>query len=55
MIQNFKEVYFHEYCHRCQHEEKPENEEPCDECMSRFFQWASHKPAYFKEKEKKEN
>lgn len=51
MLLNLKEVYFNEYCHKCVHHLKAENEEPCDECLTKFYQWASHKPFCFREKE----
>lgn len=47
----YKEVYFEEYCKRCQHEKKKEYDSPCDECLSEPSNLYSHKPVRYKEKE----
>lgn len=47
----YKEVYFEEYCKRCQHEKKKEDDSPCDECLSEPSNLYSHKPVRYKEKE----
>ena len=41
--QDYKEVYFHEYCKTCKYEETPEIEDPCN--------LYSHKPVNWKEKD----
>lgn len=46
-----KEVYFNEYCKKCKHEKLPEDETPCDECLTYPFNVESHKPIKFEEKE----
>lgn len=46
-----KEVYFNEYCRKCEHEKLPEAEGPCNECLTYPMQPYSHKPMNFKEKE----
>lgn len=49
-MNDLKEVYFDEYCHRCQHEEKKESEDPCYDCLGQGYNVDSHKPINFKEK-----
>ena len=49
MIGDPKEVYFADYCHKCEYIHKNEDEEPCDECLNSPFNTDSHKPTYFKE------
>lgn len=46
-----KEVYFEQYCPKCQYEKLAEYESPCDECLEAPFNTYSHKPIEFKEKE----
>lgn len=48
----YKEVYFHQYCKQCKHWEKLEIDEPCCECLEEPINQYSHKPVKFKEKEK---
>lgn len=52
MINEEKEVYFHEYCKLCQHFKKTEEEEPCCDCLNEPVNTNSHKPVYFEEVEK---
>lgn len=49
----YKEVYFHEYCKMCKHWDKNENQDPCFECLDEPVNQYSHKPLKFEEKEKK--
>lgn len=49
-MNDLKEVYFDEYCHKCQHEEKKESEDPCYDCLGQGYNVDSHKPVNFKEK-----
>ena len=42
-----KEVYFNKWCPKCRHFKLPENEEPCEECLSNPSQIDSHKPLKF--------
>lgn len=44
-----KEVYFNQYCYRCQYSKYPETAEPCDECIAQPVNEDSHKPLYFKQ------
>ena len=47
---NNKEVYFNDYCSKCEYEEVVDGE-PCNECLSIPVREYSHKPEFFKEKE----
>ena len=49
----YKEVYFDKYCETCKFKERREDEDPCDECLAETVNLYSHKPVYWKEKEKK--
>lgn len=46
-----KEVYFGEYCPKCEHFTQPDYEDPCNECLTEPMNQNSHKPINFKEKE----
>ena len=48
-----KEVYFDQYCSRCLFEKKPEDEDPCNECLYNPGNEDSHKPVNFKKKPKR--
>lgn len=51
----YKEVYFGDYCNKCQFEkssEDPDTDSPCVECLETPARLYSHKPLNFKEKEK---
>ena len=52
MINEEKEVYFHEYCRRCAHAKKRDDDYPCADCLARPTNTHSHKPVYFEEVEK---
>lgn len=45
-----KEVYFGEYCKTCKHEKKPEDEEPCHDCLNYPSNTYSHRPVNWEEK-----
>ena len=47
----FKEVYFHEYCEKCKHKDVKEKDEPCRECLDNPINSYSHKPVKFEVKE----
>lgn len=51
--QSYKEVYFHEYCKICKHEDVKEYEEPCDECLSESTNLNTHRPVNYEKKETK--
>ena len=46
-----KEVYFNEYCKKCKYGPTNEGEDPCNSCLLQPYNYDSHKPVNFKEKE----
>ena len=50
MDENYKEVLFWEYCHRCKHDVLNEDEEPCCDCLNEPVNLCSHKPIKFEDK-----
>lgn len=45
MIDNeYKEVYFSEYCSTCKYKDLPEHKDPCHKCLSEPANVNSHKP-----------
>lgn len=50
MEDNYKEVYFDQYCKTCKHENLPETDDPCDECLQETVNIYSHKPVKWEEK-----
>lgn len=48
-----KFVEFDKYCERCEHYEKGQHEDPCDECLNNPTNEWSRKPVKFQEKEVK--
>ena len=48
---NTKEVDFRVYCPMCQHYSLKETEEPCNECLMQGFNYGSHKPIKYEEKD----
>lgn len=53
MNENYKEVYFDQYCKKCKHEKDDEQSGPCDECLDNPVNLYSHKPINFEKKPKK--
>lgn len=51
MDEDYKEVYFHEYCKTCKHEKLEEFKDPCDECLDEPMNLQSHKPVKWEPKE----
>lgn len=49
MEENYKEVYFDEYCKTCEYAKKPEDEDHCNECLNNPANLCSHKPINYKE------
>lgn len=45
-----KEVRFDKWCALCEHHEKPEHEDPCNDCLARGDNNNSTRPLYFKNK-----
>ena len=50
MTTDEKEVYFDVYCEKCVHFDDPDEEDPCNECLSYPMNYDSHKPVRFKER-----
>lgn len=50
----YKEVYFDQYCKTCEHEKDDETNplSPCWDCLDHPVNVFTHKPLYWKEKEK---
>lgn len=46
----YKEVDFHKYCKTCKYSKTKETEEPCDECLSVSYNYASRRPINWEEK-----
>lgn len=47
MNNDYKEVYFGEYCTSCKWANKQETEEPCDTCLGYPVNSYSHKPVCY--------
>ncbi len=45
-----KEVFFDEYCPKCEFSEYAENQDPCWDCLANPVNENSHKPTEYKEK-----
>ena len=52
MNSDTKEVYFNEYCIKCEYLNYPEEAEPCCYCLNKPYNLNSHKPIKFKERKK---
>ena len=52
MENDFKEVYFHQYCKTCKYKDIPEAAIPCCECLNEPSNVNSHKPVRWEEQEK---
>ena len=50
MEDNYKEVYFGEYCKTCKYFKMNETDEPCDDCLNNPVNLDSHKPVRYKKK-----
>lgn len=55
MEEDYREVYFGDYCKTCIHESKPESEMPCAECLDYPLNVYSHKPLNWKPKDGQED
>ena len=47
---DYKEVYFDQYCKKCNDEKTPEGNDPCNECLENPVNIDSHKPINWKAK-----
>lgn len=45
-----KEVRFDIYCETCEHKDKKDHEDPCNECLDNPANLHSHKPVKYEEK-----
>ena len=50
MDNDYREVYFDQYCKSCKHEKLKEEENPCCECLGHPTNEYSHKPVMYEEK-----
>ncbi len=46
---DYKEVYFDQYCSKCEYNNETETGEHCKECLNNPVNNFSHKPVNFKE------
>ena len=51
--EQYKEVYFHQYCKTCKWFESKDKDEPCNECLENPINLYSHKPVKWVEDENK--
>lgn len=49
----YKEVDYYEYCQKCKHEDKKEEEQPCFDCLEEPVNLYSRKPVKFEEAKKR--
>lgn len=52
MEDDYKEVYFDEYCKTCKYEELEEKFNPCNECLECGMNVQTSKPVNWMEKDK---
>ncbi len=52
MYDDYKIVDFEKYCKTCEHRDLKESEDPCFDCLDEPTNLNSHKPVYYKEKQK---
>lgn len=55
MNENYKEVYFHEYCKTCKNKNSKDTNHPCDECLNEGARMNSHKPVNWKKRSNKDD
>ena len=48
MDDEYREVYFHEYCKTCKHKDLPDVNDPCNECLEYPVNLYSHRPINWK-------
>ena len=46
----YKEVYFHQYCKTCKYKTRSEVLDPCNECLDEPVNLNSHRPVRWEEK-----
>lgn len=47
----YKEVYYNDYCQKCEYYTTDEEDDPCYECLANPVNIESHKPVNFKERQ----
>ncbi len=52
MYDDYKIVDFEKYCTKCEHRDLKESDDPCFDCLDEPTNLNSHKPVYYKEKQK---
>lgn len=50
-MDNWKEVWFGDYCKDCKYSDEAEDSDICNECLTECARLNSHKPVNFKEKD----
>lgn len=48
---DYKIIEFDKYCPTCENKDKPDSEDPCDECLDTPVNVDSRKPINYKKKE----
>lgn len=51
-MENYKEVLFLIHCINCKHKDRPEFEDPCNECLEYGMREGTEKPLKFEKMEK---
>lgn len=46
---NTKEVYFDDYCKRCEYKNDPESSDICNDCLNHPYNYNTHKPVRFRQ------
>ena len=49
MNENYKEVYYNEYCPRCKHFKNSMTDDPCNDCLTESVNLYTHRPVKFEE------
>jgi hypothetical protein len=52
MEDRYKFVEYEKYCNQCKFKDTPDDEEPCDECLTISGRLYSHKPEKFEKEER---
>lgn len=52
MDENYKEVYFDQYCETCKYKELDAAKDPCNDCLGEPVNDGTHRPVYWEEKKK---
>ena len=50
-MNDYKEVYFNEYCVKCRNYKKDVIDDRCDKCLSEPINLYTHKPVHFENKD----